>query len=267
MIERREVNGKPATVAYLAHDPNGGFRSVSPEECDLVEVRFDDGGVLFGTRDRSASEDKPRNDHGGGLATVGEGGVKRLDINAARVFSYVVKSDTGFAPNPYGGFLTLATCKPHIRTTAREGDWLLGTSSVVSGDARRIVYAAHIEEVVPLEEYGRRKRFAIKIPRVSGEKWQRHGDNIYFRDAEGAWQQRRNVHHFRQHKEHDLSGKSALICPSFWYFGSNGPLLPESLIALLKKGPGHKTVAEPHFVARFEKWLAGLRPPTVRTTH
>jgi Nucleotide modification associated domain 2 len=40
------------------------------------------------------------------------------------VFSYVVTHDKGFAPNPYFGFLTLATCKPQIRKSARVGDWL-----------------------------------------------------------------------------------------------------------------------------------------------
>jgi hypothetical protein len=34
--------------------------------------------------------------------------------------------DTGFAPNPFHDFLTLATCKPDIRKKAQIGDWVLG---------------------------------------------------------------------------------------------------------------------------------------------
>ena len=39
-----------------------------------------------------------------------------------RVFSYIVTHDTGYAPNPFHGFLTLACCKPLIRRTAEVGD-------------------------------------------------------------------------------------------------------------------------------------------------
>lgn len=33
-------------------------------------------------------------------------------IIMAKGYSYVVARDFGFAPNPFNGFLTLATCKP-----------------------------------------------------------------------------------------------------------------------------------------------------------
>ena len=41
-----------------------------------------------------------------------------------RLFSYKMTSDTGFAPNPFGRRLTLATCKPMIRQSTHEGDWV-----------------------------------------------------------------------------------------------------------------------------------------------
>src|SRR5262245_31415483 len=44
-----------------------------------------------------------------------------------RLYSYVVARDYGFAPNPFYGFCTLATCKPDIRRTADIGDWIVGT--------------------------------------------------------------------------------------------------------------------------------------------
>ena len=39
-----------------------------------------------------------------------------------RLFSYKMTSDTGFAPNPFGRRVTLATCKPMIRQSTHEGD-------------------------------------------------------------------------------------------------------------------------------------------------
>lgn len=39
-----------------------------------------------------------------------------------KLFSYVVAREYGFAPNPFFGWCTLATCKPKIRVTAEVGD-------------------------------------------------------------------------------------------------------------------------------------------------
>ena len=42
------------------------------------------------------------------------------------IYSYVVTHDTGFAPNPFHGYCTLACCKPRIRSRAAVGDWVVG---------------------------------------------------------------------------------------------------------------------------------------------
>jgi hypothetical protein len=65
--------------------------------------------------------------------------------NALRVFSYIVARDFGFAPNPFFGWCTLATCKLEIRRTAQIGDWVLGTGSAGSGHAGRAVYAMRVD--------------------------------------------------------------------------------------------------------------------------
>jgi len=46
------------------------------------------------------------------------------------VFIYVVDRDFGFAPNPFHGYCTLATCKAKIRNQARVGDWVIGNGGV-----------------------------------------------------------------------------------------------------------------------------------------
>ena len=38
-----------------------------------------------------------------------------------RLYSYVLRKDTGFAPNPYSGYCTLACCKPPTIARKRTG--------------------------------------------------------------------------------------------------------------------------------------------------
>lgn len=46
-----------------------------------------------------------------------------------RLFSYTIPIDDGSAPNPFRGMCSLAICKPGIRRTAEEGDWVAGLGS------------------------------------------------------------------------------------------------------------------------------------------
>ena len=45
------------------------------------------------------------------------------------IYSYIITRDYGFAPNPFYGICTLATCKPRVRNNAQIGDWVLGFGS------------------------------------------------------------------------------------------------------------------------------------------
>src|SRR5205085_2425368 len=127
---------------------------------------------------------------------------------------YVVTCDSGFAPNPFGRFLTLATCKPRIRRSAQKG-------SVTDAHNRKLVYAAVVSEVVPLDQYGSSLLYKVKRPSTRGPWWRRHGDNIYLRIG-GRWKRRPNDYHSgRDMMRRDLRGKNALICERFWYFGAS----------------------------------------------
>ena len=68
----------------------------------------------------------------------------------ARIHSYVVRYDSGFAPNPFYGYCTLATCKPNIRRSADIGDWVVGSGSNDRTVRRggRLVYAMRVRIVV-----------------------------------------------------------------------------------------------------------------------
>lgn len=43
--------------------------------------------------------------------------------------SYKMTYDKGFAPNVYGNILSLATCKPKIRSACKIGEWIAGFTS------------------------------------------------------------------------------------------------------------------------------------------
>ena len=63
-----------------------------------------------------------------------------------KLHSYIVKIDDGFAPNPFYGFCTLATCKPNVRSVAQIGDWVLGTGASGNKRSGTLVYAMRVTE-------------------------------------------------------------------------------------------------------------------------
>jgi Nucleotide modification associated domain 2 len=175
------------------------------------------------------------------------------------IFSYVLVYDTGFAPNPFGGFCTLATCKPKIRLKARVGDWVIGTGSTRGVGHRRLVYAMRISEIVPLEIYGSDPSFASKRPKFDGAHWRQFGDSIYYRNKQGAWQQRPSQHGTEE-MDRDLRGENVLMAEEFYYFGQKAVPLPSELLPLVKKGPGHRRCTEPQLEERLASWLRSTFP-------
>ena len=100
---------------------------------------------------------------------------------ARNLFSYVVRYDSAFAPNPFYGYCTLATCKPRIRHHAGVDDWLVGTGSNANGIRRGgyLVYAMRITEVLSTACYWADPRFQDKKPRLLHNWVAASGDNIY----------------------------------------------------------------------------------------
>ena len=118
---------------------------------------------------------------------------------ASRVFSYVIAHDLGFAPNPFGAFLTLACCKPLIRRTAAPGDWVVGLTPW----SERIAYAMRVTERLDFAEYWLDPRFRGKrLDMGSPDRRRRSGDNIYRPLAEGGFRQVPSGHSRRDGTEH-----------------------------------------------------------------
>lgn len=116
-----------------------------------------------------------------------------LRSTALRLHSYVIARDYGFAPNPFYGFCTLATCKPKIRKTADLGDWVVGTGSKARDRGDRLVYAMHVAEAMTFQQYWDDPRFLQKRPYLRGSKKQGFGDNIYHRGGK-KWRQEDSHH-------------------------------------------------------------------------
>lgn len=101
-----------------------------------------------------------------------------------KLYSYIVRHDTGFAPNPFYGYCTLACCKPIIRRTAEKGDWVVGLTPKSAGN--EIAYFMRVDDVVQsFSDYWSDPRFGVKKPSQTGELRKRCGDNIYEPRARG----------------------------------------------------------------------------------
>lgn len=155
--------------------------------------------------------------------------VKKTDV---RLFSYVVARDYGFAPNPFFGICSLATCKPRIRKTASIGDWIVGTGSKLKGRQRCLVYVMCVTEAVAFDEYWKDERFRRKKPNLSGSLKQAFGDNIYFQDDFGQWQQQDSHHSYQggtpnpHNIRNDTQVDRVLLSTVYAYWGGSGPEIP-----------------------------------------
>lgn len=79
-------------------------------------------------------------------------------------FRYKLEHDYGFAPNPFHGTMSLATCKSGIRKNKnlRIGDWIIGLGSKAMGNIHHLVYAMKLEEKITFDQYWIDPRFQCK---------------------------------------------------------------------------------------------------------
>lgn len=156
---------------------------------------------------------------------------------------YKMTYDTGFAPNPYGEYLTLATCTPnHQRAHVQVGDWIIGVESdklaqerISAGcntDIKRsFIYAAKVTEIMDLDSYFRDPRFEYKKPKPDSPKYEeRRGDNIYYREN-GVWKWVRGHDHEDKYEDivKDIKGNIVFISNEFIYLGDKGIEVPKEI--------------------------------------
>ena len=152
------------------------------------------------------------------------------------LFSHIVASDTGHAPNPFHGFCTLAYCKYLMRPHVQEGDYVVGLGKKDLGN--RLVYAMRVTEALEHDRY-------LQDPRFE----ERRGD---YDDGNA--------------KEEIAKASRVLISDDFVYWGGEGRPLPERLRGLIlqvsggfagaAERHGYKSKANASLIPAFVEWFA-----------
>lgn len=185
-----------------------------------------------------------------------------------KLFSYVVARDYGFAPNPFFGICTLATCKPRVRKAASIGDWIIGTGSSQNDRRGYLVYAMCVTETMTFNEYWEDERFQRKKPNMRGSMKQAFGDNIYFQNDAGQWQQQDSHHSYEDGSPnpynicHDIQTDRVLLSKDYVYWGGSGSEIPtrfrdyEGCDICAKRN--HKCRFPQGLVREFATWLRSL---------
>jgi hypothetical protein len=153
-----------------------------------------------------------------------------------RIFVYVLTFDSGFAPNPFHGWCTLACCKPGIRRKAHPGDWIVGLTP--RADGNRVAYAMKVDETLSFKEYWSDRRFRAKRPRQGGVVvLEKCGDNCYEATGDGKFRQLPSAHWDKKNdredlrrKKIDLGGKCVLVSRRFCYRGADAKPIPAHVI-------------------------------------
>lgn len=146
-----------------------------------------------------------------------------------KLYRYIVTHDTGFAPNPFHGYCTLATCKPTIRWKASVGDWVMGLGSKQIGYEYRVVYAMCVAETLTLDEYWQDCRFEQKRPRRSQRYEDTCGDNVYHRHESAGYWTRLPCFHCDD-IANDTRTNRVLIANRFVYFGDDAQEIPNEFL-------------------------------------
>lgn len=146
------------------------------------------------------------------------------------LFIYVVDRDLGFAPNPFHGYCTLATCKASLRNSARVNDWVMGVGGTRIKATGRCVYLMRVTELTDFNSYWNDKRFRIKKPVRNGSLSMMVGDNVYHRESDQQdWTQEDSHHSNPDGSTHignlktDTASSRVLISSYFYYFGNEAP--------------------------------------------
>jgi hypothetical protein len=118
-----------------------------------------------------------------------------------------------------------------------------------------------------MQEYDEytRAEFPRKIPLMtSHDPRRRAGDSIYDYTnpaRKGEYPYQRPGVHNKWNRETDLHGKYVLLSDHFFYFGDQPVTLPEELLEIVKKGPGHKSYFAQQDIDAFIHWIYSLGYP------
>lgn len=180
-----------------------------------------------------------------------------------RYYSYVIPRDYGFAPNPYFGYCTLATCKPRIRRSAQVGDWIGAYGASGTALHRKLVVLMQVAEVLTFDEYWNDERFYCKRPAFNKGIMHMYGDNIYHHDNQ-QWVQEPSHHSYTDgstnyvNLDRDTQTDRVLIATRYYYFGNNAIEIPDSFRELVGYGRNHRVNENESLINEFIEYIEGI---------
>ncbi len=180
-----------------------------------------------------------------------------------RLCSYIVKTDSGLAPNPFYGYCTLAVCTPnHMGIKLQKDDWVAGFLNKKRN--YRLLYAMKVLEILHFNDYYTDSRFKKKIPKINGSWKEKCGDNFYFKDSKGKWKKHRSHFHDTEHNFiQDLKHPNVFIAKRYYYFGENAVDIPCEFEELIVKRQGVKCKHDEEVVDGFISWLEKTYKPGI----
>lgn len=134
-----------------------------------------------------------------------------------RVFFYKMTNDAGAVPCVQDGILSLAICKPMIRTSAEEDDLIFGFAANSLHKDNRVIYIARVTEVVQDGQYYERACHVHRLDCIY-----RRRQSVFVRRADALFHDRPGD------LTHDLGPPPAyrraavLLSTDFRYFGAAG---------------------------------------------
>ena len=134
-------------------------------------------------------------------------------VKIDKVYFYKMTTDNGGAPCSYRSVLTLAICKPKIRSTAKDNDWIVGFGGKDLDE--RLIYVAQVNQKLGDGEYYKNEQYFKRPDCIY--RWDT-GRRIYY------WLDGKKYHRGGTNLEHDLDNGKALVLVSknYSYFGNLG---------------------------------------------
>lgn len=173
--------------------------------------------------------------------------------------------DFGFAPNPFHGVCTLATCKPQIRAVAQSGDLILGCGSAANNLSGKMIFVMRIEGKMSFSEYWEHPAFQNKRPSFSSNRARSYGDNIYSHDGQ-RWVQADSHHSFEggivnlANLNRDTGSDNVLWGSDFTYWGGDAIDIPSEFRDfygedIFPPGRSHRSRFSNELIAAFSTWF------------
>jgi hypothetical protein len=127
-------------------------------------------------------------------------------------------TDNGGAPAVWDGVLSLAICKPQIRKSASEGDFVIGVGAKTT-IGERLIYVAQVTHKLRRGEYFRDPSYYDRpdcVYRWDGES------KSFFWDPEKEYHSDEDIAHDLGLRKNGYPKAQVLMSTRFSYFGSQG---------------------------------------------